>query len=161
VGAVAALKFTGIEGTSTNKVDVAPSGQLLTTDAPPSDIFNVSGTMGQTLVSPSGKDAIVTQLSVAIFGLTAGQEEDPNFWVTPAANCAQPGTSGVSIDFWYDSFPITGSAVENLTFPTGIAVPNGDFLCSHLPTVFVNTGTRVTVSGYFVPSGSVHAPNNS
>ena len=33
--AAGALKFVGIEGTSTNKADVSPAGQLLTTEANP------------------------------------------------------------------------------------------------------------------------------
>jgi hypothetical protein len=36
VAVAAGLKFTGIEGTSDNKADVSPAGQLLTTAAPSS-----------------------------------------------------------------------------------------------------------------------------
>lgn len=38
----AALKFTGIEGTSTNRADVTPAGQLLTTEAQPSNLLGGS-----------------------------------------------------------------------------------------------------------------------
>jgi hypothetical protein len=42
-GALAkALKYTGIEGTSQNKADVTGAGQLLTSEASPSDAFSYS-----------------------------------------------------------------------------------------------------------------------
>jgi len=37
--AAGALKFTGIEGTSTNKADMSPAGQLLTASADPGQFF--------------------------------------------------------------------------------------------------------------------------
>ena len=80
-GAKAALKFTGIEGTSGNQADVTTSHQLLTTNAPPSDIFNVSRSVtpaNAVLLSPTGKDAIVTH-SVDESNVPSGDSGPPGF----------------------------------------------------------------------------------
>jgi hypothetical protein len=56
-----ALEFVGIEGTSTNKADVASAGQLLTTSADPNAEYNYRGVFGRqrfsTIAAPSGGDA--------------------------------------------------------------------------------------------------------
>jgi len=81
--AKAVLKFTGIEGTSTNKADVTASGQLLTTEVNPgsatphawggsevSDFVNAS-TAGtcvpfENLNLPSNENFILTELQIDV-----------------------------------------------------------------------------------------------
>jgi len=152
------LKYAGIEGTSTNKADVAPSGQLFITNAPPGKIFNTPLTEvipsdDPLLTPPAGEDAIVTQISVDQLNLGSTQTQTPILWVGPSpCNGASPG-------YWQDGITRTGAGENELTFPDGVAVPTGDALCTYEATLG-GTNTYATASGYFVPAGSVTAPNS-
>ena len=68
--ATAALKFAGIEGTSTNKADVTPAGQLLTTESQPSNYEDYSVQIGDQCYGltriPSGDAFIAEQVEVVV-----------------------------------------------------------------------------------------------
>ena len=65
--AKAALKFTGIEGTSGHQADVTAAQQLLTTEASPSNYYNnpsgtISGTANPVLLAePSNGNALIVK----------------------------------------------------------------------------------------------------
>ena len=79
----------------------------------------------------------------------------PYFWVTSGACSA-----GHAAPSWETGIAITGNGTQELTYPTGIAVPSGDSLCTYSAQL-VGATALVSASGYFVPVGSVHAPNNT
>jgi hypothetical protein len=153
VAVAAGLKLTGIEGTNgtsttLNEANVASSGQLSTSVAPPSKLFTAFATNGpdtpiSTIVAPSGKDDIVTSIVV-----TDQTSEDNAFvYVDPSPDC---NSFGYSIVFTDDDATQT---VHSASFPTGIPVPNGDSLC--LNEGNVSDSAVAQVSGYSVPAGTV------
>jgi hypothetical protein len=153
MAAAAALKYTGIEGTSTNKADVTSASQLLTTEAKPADIvqtFPVAANSGEPLAlvdaPPSGSGLIVDVVHIDTY-------DDP----TPTEELAQVyvylGTSNCS--GWYTIWVTPNvSSLGELDIPMtpGAVVPAGDAVC-----VGSSGGVKasVTVSGYTVPSGDI------
>ena len=79
VAVAKALKYTGIEGTSTNKADVTPAGQLLTTEAQPSNLLggsssdtgnidaSTSGITTAVFTAPSNEAVVMDSLSLDVF----------------------------------------------------------------------------------------------
>jgi hypothetical protein len=158
VAVATGLTYTGIEGkngtTSTlNKADVESSGQIYTTNAPPQTLFAnapeiiTAGNDAPIVPTPPGYDGIVTSVSVDFTALDAGRAE-VSIYISPATNC-----SGTTAAVRYvDTSQITDSEI---TFPTGVPVPNGDTLCA-----IMDVGVQAVVSadGYAVPAGTVSGP---
>ncbi len=159
--AAGALKFTGIEGTSTNKADVTPAGQLLTAPVASSKLFGtgeVSITPGEeTLLHPVGEDAVVNSVLIDQDG--NGASYPVYVWVAPSGGCAD-GTIG-----WNQSVSTpsaTALGFTEVTLPTGVPVPNGDYLCGYQAQLASSIGTSyASVAGYYLPAGSVAASSHS
>lgn len=94
----AALKFTGIEGTSTNKADVTPAGQLQVAAADPSAFFQsntvpVSSTTFEPFAAaPSPYALIATVIHVDIYTGETGSAEDVEMNVQEGTSCAGSST---------------------------------------------------------------------
>lgn len=158
VAVAAGLKFTGIESSGGDKANVAGSGQLYTTNAPPNTLFNDgpffidSSSSVEVVNTPSGYGAVVTDLSTD-FVIANGQGAGSN----PAQSSeieyylATPGCESFISDVRY----VNSSQPNDLeiNFPTGLAVPNGEELCAIAWNGPLNV--YVTASGYGVPSSSL------
>lgn len=153
VAVAAGLSFTGIEGTSKNKADVSPAGQLLTTTAKASAAFE-SGDAGQetgtwtTLAHPpSGSALVITSIEADVYlDPSPGAGNYVSFQVE-AAGC--PGLSPAS--YFHTINPATVGETD-LTYNPGLVVPNGNALCAE------NGGSVASESaavGYVVPASAV------
>jgi hypothetical protein len=140
-----ALKFVGIQGTNGNQADVTPANQLYTTNAPPASLFAPtsvpipSGTNLYPILTPADQDDIVTSLGVDF--VSPG---DIDLYLS-APDCEEVYAN---VRILTDSTP----SDTEVTFPTGLAVPNGDSLCV---SNFNDAAGFVNVDGYSVPAGTV------
>ncbi len=153
--AKAALKFTGIEGTSGNQADVTAAQQLLTTEASPSNYYNnpsgtISGTANPVLLAePSNGNALIVK-SLRLTTLDQGQP--PIFW-TALFFVGDPScTSFLTL---FDHASGTGNGETLLPYDPGYSIPAGDALCGFAPGTRLNWQT--TVTGYQVPASAVPA----
>jgi hypothetical protein len=144
------LKFTGIEGTSTNKADVSPAGQLLTNEADPSSY--VAAFAGPTCASggsytvPSGDALIITGVNYYSHAATG---EFDLFDGPVASPCGSLIDASIS--------PSTVTTVNHV-FQPGIAVRAGNAV-----GVQEEGGASGTIEiyGYLVPAGAVAGPLHS
>jgi hypothetical protein len=155
VAVAAGLKFTGIEGTNgtstaLNQANVASSGQLSTSSAPLSKLFTADGAAGlnigayvDTIVAPSGHDDVIT--SVVMSDETT--QDNAFILVDDSSNCTSSTFSIVLID------DDTTQETPSYTFPSGVAVPNGDSLC--ITQGSEDDEAAAFVSGYQVPAGTL------
>ena len=146
----AALKFTGIEGTSTNKADVSPGGQLLTTSADPSASYNFLSAFSPdyTLAAqpPVGKALMITSLHFDVYS-------NPNPADDPYEEIALYSGSCVGFITTIDEVDPASEGVTVLPYDPGIPVPAGDSLCSDGVSLYGD----LEASGYTVPSADVPA----
>jgi hypothetical protein len=157
VAVAKALIYNGIEDQNGNKALVEGNGQLYTTNAPPSTLFNdgpsVVGGENATVVvnTPSGFGAVVTDLSTD-FITANGQGAGSN----PAESSQVEyflGTPGC--DAFISDVRLVDSSQPGdveINFPTGLAIPNGEELCAvafNGPVTVYSTG-----AGYGVPTAS-------
>jgi hypothetical protein len=142
----AVLSYVGIKGTSGSKANVEPDGQIYTTNAPPQNLFanqtvllNPQG-VASIVSTPAGYDAIVTSVGVDMinteFALFVGNS----------------ACSAIYDEVRY----LQTNTQENieLTFPTGVPIPNGDALCADN---LASGSTFASADGYAVTAGSVAA----
>jgi hypothetical protein len=145
----ALLSYVGIKDASGNKASVEPDGQIYTTNAPPKNLFmdapaTLSGSGVSVVGTPAGYDGVVTSLGVDLTSSSAvGQVE---IYLGPNG-CA----SILAVVRWVNA---TGASDTELTFPTGLPVPNGDALCA---IGFNAVAGTVAAEGYGVPTGTVAA----
>ena len=156
--AAGALKFTGIEGTSTNKADVSSANQLLTASASPSHYFatadvGLTATAQAIAIPPSGDGLVVTSVELATYSdpspaadyvnLSIGNSTCTTF-VGPYQHGATPSGIGETI----------------IPFDPGLAIPSGDALCA----AGLGLGVYVAVIGYTAPAADIPiaaAPNRA
>lgn len=142
------LKFTGIEGTSTNKADVSPAGQLLTNEADPSSFVTTplidSCTSGSYTV-PSGFAFIITAVNSYPHSTTG----EIDLFDGPASSPCESLLEATLT-------PSTANTVHQ-DFQPGIAVPAGDGL--GVDNEAGASGT-VEVYGYLVPAVAVAGTNH-
>ncbi len=155
VGAVAAMKFVGIEGTSSNKADVTGAGQLLTAPVDPSAMFQDAeiGISEDGVTSPprnitplgSTTGLIVTMIHVDVDATSAGAYV--TFTVNGGPNCG----SGAVVGTYSQSVNPAGPGATELDLSPGLPIPAGDELCG------VGAGATLfaSVSGYTVPASDV------
>lgn len=140
IGAVVALGFTGIEGTSTHKANVTSDGQLLTSTVNPTSLLQAGTSMTSTYdLLPKRIQTgpvVITELHTAI-----------TYWVTTPGNGIAYGyyvaDSSCSKHYgsWSLTFTPTGWGSTETPLLPGLAVPKGDALCmwatSNNPSDFV------------------------
>jgi hypothetical protein len=141
--AVAAVSFTGIEGTSHNKADVSPAGQLLTSPADPSAAFNnlnqnVGGSIGASIGAPgSGLALVITSIHATNFGST-GQV---SFGVS---------NNGCNTGANFEDIMVQSGTTTVLPYSPGVVVAAGDIACA-----FPDGGSySITLSGYTIPAAA-------
>jgi hypothetical protein len=143
VAVAKALKYTGIEGTSTNKADVTGDSQLLTTETDPTDIIQTDATeftdnFDVIYTPPAGRSGIIDQVHVSALPGTNGFIQ----WYVGQSSCEDNyGT----ID--YVDLTTPGLTVSPLT--PGIVVPPGYEFCAEEAT---GVSAYVSAFGYSVPS---------
>jgi hypothetical protein len=139
------LKFTGIEGTSSNKADVTPAGQLLTTEANPASYFDSgtkevsSGALLAIYTPPSGSAGILTNAHVDSWSLT-GTDPFLGLYLTNATCTTNT--------FELDEVDPSANGVTDLPFGPGQVIPAGDTLCAGTAAMSAN----VTAIGYTIPA---------
>jgi hypothetical protein len=147
VGAVAALKYTGIEGLSTNKADVTPNSQLLTTEANPASYFTgsqLADTGGGTAVvyaALGGVAGIVKSIQVDVWDLTGS---DPYVYLA----VGNQSCSGLLV-FIQEVDPATNGTTV-LPQDPGLVVPAGDAICASANQL----DSDVHVTGYTIAGAS-------
>jgi hypothetical protein len=155
VGAVAALKFTGIEGTSTNKADVTPAGQLQVAPVAPASLFQNSyitnlgsGASSVVAAPPTGDALIVDDVHVVVYSTPTSISY---YYLEVEAGTA---CSGAYVGTFHQVF--LAAAVGNSDDPLapGLVVPSGDSLCM---TVYSPVDIAASVSGYTVPAAAAPA----
>jgi hypothetical protein len=153
----AALKFTGIEGTSTNKADVTPAGQLLTAEANPSSFYqpefvylDPGAYLVPIAVPPSSSALVITTIHIdPYYNPTPGSTAEVGFEVLTSTGCDAPNVGS------YEQAVYPGSTGEiDIPLAPGLAIPAGATLCAFATG---DLDTAVSVSGYAVPSGAVPA----
>jgi hypothetical protein len=148
----AALKFAGIEGTSTNRADVTAAQQLLSTEAQPANYYSDGhgGFDGSDhpglLAEPGSKDAlIVKSVHLSSFTSTSGYWSATIYIGNPSC-----GSEFAVVDTANGKGPMQ----TMWPYEPGISIPAGDALCG-LGSGVANFFTSVT--GYQVPAFAVAA----
>jgi hypothetical protein len=158
----AALKFTGIEGTSTNKADVTPAGQLLTTEAQPSNLLGGSSEgRGDFLGSAAGPTTVVFTAPSNEAVVMDSLWLDVVYWTTSAgADTAYAlyvgnSTCTTSVGDWAITVNPTGFGTTEVPLTPGVAVPAGDALCAGADAPSGTFEIAATATGSLVPSTDV------
>jgi hypothetical protein len=149
VGAAVAFKYVGIEGTSTNKVDVTPAGQLKVANAAPSSFLqSATVAVGQApnltpVMVATPEAVIVTVLHLQTAGLSGSG--------TTTFEIRSNSCSGSMVGSYQQNVTthVDGSEVDVPLSP-GLPIPAGDYLCAS-----ATASTSTSVSGYAVPASSV------
>jgi hypothetical protein len=162
IAAATALGYTGIEGTSHNKADVTPAGQLLTTEAQPSDllggsssdwgeIIGTSATPTYTVFTASSNQAVVMDslsLNVTYWSSSGISAATYSLFVGNSA-CSE------TVGDWFIEISPTGYGTTEVPLTPGVAVPAGDALCSDAGAEGGDYEVFATAMGSLVPSSSV------
>jgi hypothetical protein len=145
--AAGALKYVGIEGTSTNKADVSPAGQLLTTEAGADSLFDSgarninNGSNGAPMYAPPQHSAgILMSIHLDVYGDAGAGNAGESFYIGPSCNTE---------DFLVDSVNPTTVGTVILPCSPGVVIPAGDELCA------ISTGSIASLAsanGYTVPA---------
>jgi hypothetical protein len=156
VGAVAALKFTGIEGTSTNKADVTSAGQLKVAAADPSTYFQNSSTVlppgSATLGGPGPWVPVAVPISGSGLVVDVVHNYASGYGFALEIQTGSACAGSVVGTYLQKAF---GGTEQDIQLTPGLAVPAGDALCAQALTSQGVGG--VSVSGYTVPSSAIPA----
>jgi hypothetical protein len=154
VAVAAALKYTGIEGTSGNKADVTPAGELQVAAASPSAYFqntfaNVSGSAAVNVAAPPASLAlVVTTIHIDTYeDPTPGSGQNILFLVSTGTSC-----SGSQVGSYLEFLNPGGIGETDLPMAPGLGIPEGDSLCAEAGGSVV---AEVSVSGFTVPAAAV------
>ena len=156
--AKAGLKYTGIEGTSTNQADVSPAHQLLTTEADPDSLMTYQQSVSQgfecqpvTPSLPACESYVLKDIFNQIQNVQpAGtQTSYVSFQVVPSSNT----TCAFSTSGFIDNIVPDASAQGEVDFPfpEGLIIPNGYQLYAE---GFNNIQDQMTANGYLIPSSA-------
>jgi hypothetical protein len=151
-GAKAALKFTGIQGTSGNQADVSPSGQLLTAPASPSNYFS-SGSYGieeaggsgtrAVFTPPSGEAVVITTIENAYWNVpTSSTPPSLGLMIATSNSCLAAGSTTFDT-----TDPPAGNSSATTPITPGQVIPAGDWVCLNA----YDLGATVSVWGYTIP----------
>jgi hypothetical protein len=147
VAVAAALKYTGLEGTSGNKADVTPAGQLMTTEASAANSFNLFGlsNVTETVVPPGTQAAIVTNIHADVYDVAPAGGLPLLLFDLYSGSC----TSGTLISNVDEILP-SAAGMNVLPFTPGLVVAAGDSLCM-FP---VSLSAAVSANGYHVAAAA-------
>lgn len=153
VGAVAALKYTGITGPSANRADVTSAGQLQVAEASPAAMIQSPSTMLSVLSSgiftavyspPVSSAAILTVIHVG----TSNGMVNFTFEIRAGSTCA-----GAQLGTYNFSASATQTSSSDAILNPGLPLPAGDSLCAIANTAY----GFASVSGYTVPASAIPA----
>jgi hypothetical protein len=170
VAVAAGLKFTGIEGTSDNKADVSPAGQLLTTAASPSAYEDYEANVAfpapnarqacTTLTTISAGHAfVVEQVEVDVeSAYTYAPSESPlasqaTFTLHADSSACNEGSATIT------SGEAPQGTVGNVAIPVspGYVVPSG----YSIDVFYAGWSGNAFVTGYLIPSADASStPTN-
>jgi hypothetical protein len=156
VAVAAALKYSGIEGTSGNKADVTPAGQLQEAEAAPNALFQnsyspVTSSEYVDVATPLASSAlVVTTIHVDTFiNPSPGDDQNIVLFVETGTSC-----SGSRVGSYLEFLNPGGIGETDIPMAPGLGIPQGDGLCAEAAGSVV---AEVSVSGYTVPSAAVSA----
>jgi hypothetical protein len=152
--AVATIAGNYIKGfPSNNRADVTASNQLLTSPAPLSHLTMGTADTGDgngnpviVLAPAAGKDDVVTSISVGTEQIPTGGSSHAIVFISGNSTC----TGGPAFTPLFTDYESTVSS-RSYSFPSGIAVPNGESLCAN---EVVGGDAEVDAWGYSVPAGT-------
>jgi hypothetical protein len=158
VAAAKALGFTGIEGTSGNKVDVTAAAQLQVADAAPSNLYSsplaaVSGAAGTppevVVAGPLSNGLIINEITLSVIA-------DPNPGMNDYVQVYTATASPTCLpDFRYDNLVTPATlGLTSISIPSGLAIPAGDELCA---AGGGSVEAWVEATGYEVPATAIPA----
>jgi hypothetical protein len=165
-GVAVALTFTGIRGTSGQDANVSNDGQLLATEAQPSEFvqyevdFPPGGACENVLTIPSGKALIVRRINMVAFSVDTSSNAPGDFGEFLAGPGATSGCSGSGgIDFADVAFGVSNDFNISVPLDPGFAIKSGDILFASYGTgKGGGTSTaRAHIYGYLVPTTDVPA----
>lgn len=151
----AALKFTGIEGTSTNKADVAPTGQLLTAPAYPSQLKTYTSSVSSGYecepVTPNlTSQAYVLRDLYNVFDNTPAQDPNTTYVTLEVNPASNTDCSFSSADFLNNVLPTNDQTGDvDYPFPVGYVIPAGYQLYLE---GWNGVEDQVTANGYLIPA---------
>jgi hypothetical protein len=154
-GAKAALKFTGIEGTSGNEADVTSAGQLQVAPANPASLFQNQYTVNSgddtlsTVAQPPTGDALVVEdVHMAVEVLSNG--DVPMYLAVRTGATCSTGSVVPGLNQ-----PLYAFALGDMDDPLspGVVVPSGDALCLQVYGTKNDVVVAATTSGYTIPAG--------
>jgi hypothetical protein len=154
------LTYTGLKDANGDKALIGNNGQLYTTNAPPTALYNdgpyevTPSTLTQIVTTPSGFAAIVSEVSVN--ETTLGSVGTDNVILELAADGSGGGGQCGAASTELRVVTLNGVGNSEITFPTGLVIPNGDALCAiYGPGTGTTPVIDVTASGYGVPTSEV------
>jgi hypothetical protein len=154
VAVAAALKYTGIEGTSGNKADVTPAGELQVAAASPSAFFQnafvgVSSSAIENVGAPPASLAlVVTTIHIDTFvDPSPGSGQNILFLISTGTSC-----SGSEVGSYIEYLNPGGIGETDIPMAPGLGIPEGDSLCAEAGGSVV---AEVSVSGFTVPAAAV------
>jgi hypothetical protein len=153
--AVVRITHTVIQDSVTKTAaGVTPTGNLKVAVAAPEDFFYVDTAPGAgfdtAVVSPpAGSDLVMTTIHVNVFANPSpGSASSVDLFVAPNAAC------NTGAGPYFEALNPGELGEQDISLGPGVNVPSGDFLCAG---DFGNVQSRVAVSGYTVPAGTVAA----
>jgi hypothetical protein len=157
VAAKAALKFTGIEGTSGNKADVTSAAQVETADADPSNLYISNPALVQATAAGGPAASVVVAFAsghgIILNEITIDVSSDPSPGPNDYVQVYSADSDSCTPTDIYDN--IVNPATIGLTsipIPSGVAIHAGSALCALQSGSVV---AEVEATGYQVPSASV------
>jgi len=155
VGAVVALKFTGIEGTSTNKADVTPAGQLQVAPAAAASLYQGTydvnyggGTTTEVATPPAGDALVVDVVHLMVF---ANPSAGSYYYLEVESGTA---CSGGLVGSYHQALLAVALGSSDDTLSPGLVIPAGDSLCM---TGYGTASITGSVSGYTIPAAAAPA----
>jgi hypothetical protein len=148
-----ALQYTGIEGTSLNRADVTPAGQLKVAPAAPDAFFQsaeASLSLDDVLVAapPASSALIVTTIHIDTFAdPSPGGTNEVKFEIFSTSTCTGSvvGTYGQTVN-------PDGVGEIDIPLGPGLAVASGQSLCG---AERGSEQANASASGYTVPASAV------
>ena len=153
-----ALKFTGVQGTSGQKVDVTGGSQLLATEASPGNYYEngygyfCSSCGGIFLAAPSGGNALI----VKSVDLNTSDVSSPGYF---SQIYLYVGDATCNVDDYADLNTVNpaGPGNTHLSYEPGLSIPAGEALCASSAVASGTIDGTTMVVGYQVPSADVPA----
>jgi len=119
-------------------------------------VFHSTGDIAQLVVA-SGQDKVVTHAEWITDELDSESSPPLSYAYTYLVKGDSSTCSGTILNLEFQNWTYNGGTLE-VSFPSGVDIPNGDELCVDQSTA---GDSVLTVWGYGLPAGTVAAPSRS